>query len=70
MSTDNPAAALARMKWDGMTKAERKAEIARLQAARNAKLTDDQKSEIARNAAKTRWAKKKSQRRKSNGDKG
>ena len=70
MENKNPAAALARMKWDGMTKAERKAEIDRLQAARHAATTAEQRSDIARKAAQKRWAKKKTGIRKSNGGNG
>lgn len=69
MSNENPAAVLARMKWDGMTKAQKRAEVARLQAARHAATTAEERSEIARNAAKKRWAKKKSTSPKSNGTK-
>jgi hypothetical protein len=54
----NPAAELARKRWKKTTKKQRVEHAQKMVAARNTKLTSEERSEISRKAAKARWAKK------------
>jgi hypothetical protein len=54
----NPAAELARKRWKKTTKKQRVEHAQKMVAARNTKLTSEERSEISRKAAKVRWAKK------------
>ena len=54
---------MARKRWKGVSKAERKATGKMLALARAASMTPEQRSEIAKKAAAARWAGKKKPKR-------
>lgn len=59
----NPAAELAKKRWEKATKKDRKKQ-AEILAAVRATVSPEQRSEIARKAAQARWAKAKKSKKK------